>query len=184
MRRFSLSENALRISLEAQIARSHCRWYLHSILVANGGAQTAADEAEHSDEGHDPDGESHVEVIGHTPLVTIAHGFLNRAGADSVVFGEHHDASGNQGTELEQADAEGAPDGADSGPPSPGADEHEDSIQGDQSIYCGHEASDGSELRASSLAIDVTILKQVNPVLQEVPVQVLVSPVHTTIHFD
>ena len=134
-RRFSLSENALRISLEAQIARFHSRRHLSSILVAHGGAQTAADEAEHSDEGHDPDGESHVEVVGHTPHVTFAHGFLNRASANSVVFGEHHDATGNQGTELEKANAEGAPDGADSSPPSPSADEHEDGIQGDQSIY-------------------------------------------------
>ena len=153
-------------------------------LLTNGGAETAADEAEHSDERDDPEGESHVEVVCHCPHVTCAHCLRHRASADSVVFGEHHDANGNQRAELEQADAESAPDWADSGPPSPGADEHEDSIQGDKTIDCTHEASDGSQLRAISLAIDVAILEQVNIVLQEVFVQILVSPVHGATYGD
>jgi len=147
-------------------------------LFTHGGAETAADEAEHSDEGGDPEAESHVEVVGHRPDVSRSHCFRHGAGADSIVFSEHHSAHGNESSELEQADAESAVDGADSSPCSPGADEHENSVQGDQSIDGAHKASDGGQLGALGLAVNIAILEQVNVVLQPVSVQVLISPVH------
>ena len=85
-------------------------------LLTNGGAETAADEAEHGDEGDDPHGTDHVEVVGHCPDVSVAHCFLHGAGADRIVFSEQHGSGGNESSKLEQADAESAVDGADSSP--------------------------------------------------------------------
>ena len=177
MRRFALSPTLQEkpTSLDSSVS---FLWARSCSLFTHGRAETAANEAEHSDERGDPEAESHVEVVGHCPDVSLTHCFLHRAGADSIVFSEHHSANGNERSKLEQADAESAVDGADSSPCSPGANEHENSVQGDKSIDGAHEASDGGQLGALGLAVNIAVLHQVNVVLQQVSVQVLISPVH------
>ena len=133
-----------------------------SLWLGAGWAETAAQEAEHSDEGGNPETESNVEVISHRPQVAVTHRLSDRASTDGIVLGEEEGTSGNSGGELEQADSEGHVDWADSPFVPPGTNEHEDGVESDKPVDCSHESGNRGQLRAVRLAVDVTILTKGN----------------------
>ena len=57
------------------------------------GAESTAAEEEHGEEGDDPEGESHVEIISHSPDHILTVGLDHRAAADGVVLGEEETSS-------------------------------------------------------------------------------------------
>ena len=135
-------------------------------------AERAANEAEHKEERGDPHGIDGVEVISHGPDESGIPdgGCSHRFRADAVVLGEEEASSCDQDSELEHADEVGEVDGADSPSISPGADEHCESVEGDKEVDEAQKTSDQSELRSLSLAIDITLLKQLKPISSEVTV--------------
>jgi len=108
-------------------------------------------------------------------------GVVKRSGADLVEFGEEHRGDSDKAGELNHASAHGAVDGGDSGPVVKGADEHEDSVEADDTEDTGHEASDNSQLGASGLAVKVTVLNELNLSLEEILVFVSVPVEITTL---
>ena len=87
-------------------------------------------EAQHGEERDDPEGECHVEVIRHGPdeCAIPNRCFSHGPCADSVVLGEHKNASSDENSELEHADDTGEVDRADSPSVSPSSDEHGESV--------------------------------------------------------
>jgi len=65
---------------------------------------------------------------------------------------------------LEQAENHGEVDGADSESVSPGANEHEKGVKADQAVNSAQKDSDERELRALGLAVNITVINQVNVV--------------------
>ena len=143
------------------------------------GAHAAADERQHKDQAANPQVEGHHKVIVHCPPEAFE-GVGEGAGANVVVLGEHHSAGNNGEDELEHAGDEGAVDRTDPPSVSPGADEHEECVEGDDTEGGAHEDSDDGELGSSLLAIHVTVVVEVDEGLAEVSGQVLVGPVDST----
>lgn len=144
-----------------------------SLLCFHGGAETAREPDEHCEPSNDP------KCGGHEDVVTVmpdegSEGVVKRSGADLVEFGEEHRGDSDKAGELNHASAHGAVDGGDSGPVVKGADEHEDSVEADDTEDTGHEASDNSQLGASGLAVKVTVLNELNLSLEEILVFVSV----------
>ena len=148
------------------------------------GAEAAAAEEEHSEEGDDPEGESHVEIISHSPDHILTVGLDHRAAADGVVLGEEKGSDDDRKDELAQAGGESADDRAESPSVSPGANEHEEGIKTNETVGEAHEASDHGEVGSGGLAVDVAILDQINVVSEEISVKILISPVHVSTDGD
>ena len=148
---------------------SHGSLFFHDLDVG------AADEAEHEEEGDNPEGASDVEIVSHGPDADTP-GRSHGAHADLVVLGVEDGAGGDEDTELEEADEAREVGGADSESVSPGADEHEEGVEGDETVDETHEAGDQGHLRASSLAIEVAIVDHVDVVSHEVTIDLRVVP--------
>ena len=71
---------------------------------------------------------------------------------------------------MEKTDSEGAVDRAHSPSVSPCANEHKDGIEGNQTIDGTQKSSDGGKLGSVGLAVNITILEQINVVLQKVAI--------------
>ena len=143
-------------------------------------AETAAAEEHHSEEADDPEGEGHIEIIGHSPDHIVAIRLHHRAGADRVVFCEEQGTNNDRKDKLDETGSGSANDRAESPSVSPDTNEHENCVQGNNAVGGSHQTGDKSELRARLLAVNVTVLNQINPVFQKVTVEVLITPVHFT----
>ena len=136
---------------------SHGSLFFHDLDVG------AADEAEHEEEGDNPEGASDVEIVSHGPDADTP-GRSHGAHADLGVLGVEEGAGGDEDTELEEADEPGEVSGADSESVSPGADKHKESVEGDEAVNKTHETGDEGQLGASSLAVDIAIINHVDVV--------------------
>ena len=162
-------------------SRSTTASVLHGLVC---GAEAAAAEEEHGEEGDDPEGESHVEIISHSPDHILTVGLDHRAAADGVVLGEEEGSDDDRKDELAHAGGKSADDRAESPSVSPGADEHEDGVKTNKTVGEAHEASDEGKVGSGGLAVDVAILDQINVVREEISVKILISPVHASTNAD
>ena len=145
-----------------------------------GGAETAAAEEEHEEPASDPDDEGPVEVVGDVPWHVRAPGCVHGSGADGVVLGEQERGAGGEDSKLEDAHEQGAVDGADSPVGSPGADEHKEGVEADETEEGAHESGEDGHLRALLLAVDVAVVDHVEEVFEVITVDVLVVVVDAT----
>ena len=100
---------------------------------------------------------------------------VKRAGAYSVVFGEHQGSDGNEKSELEHAGNERAVDRANSPSVSPGANKHSDGIQANDGVHDTHENAHNGELRSFSEAVSITVFVHIDLVLQQILVKTTVT---------
>jgi len=145
---------------------------------SHGGAESAGEESEHRDELGNPESDSDIVVILHVPEKSVAGAGSSDHGltAEGGVLGEKHSGGDDEDNELEQAGAEVAVNLENSEVCSPGSDEHEESLELDSKDSEGVEQKNDSQLRAFGLAIDVTVVDELDNVLNEVSVDVF-SPV-------
>ena len=121
-------------------------------------AQSATSEAAHCEERENPESGNHGEVVSHGPFHSSP-GWVNRSHADGVVFGEQESTDSDLDSELEHAHEECAVGGDLSAHGDPGADEHEESIQANESIDGGHKDGDDGHLGACLLAVNIAVLQ-------------------------
>ena len=137
------------------------RCHTSIFIRSEGRAHSTADEDEHPNEADDPNDEGDVEVIGHGPQQWLGCR-LERTGANGIGLCKQHGTCGNKNAELEEASEECAVDRANSESPPPSANEHKECVKADDSVTNTHESSDQGELRASFLAIYITVIHIVN----------------------
>ena len=144
-----------------------------------GRAHAAADEGKHEDNSGDPKIESHGKVVIHGPSEVIK-SVCKRTGADVVVLGEHHRASDDSEDELNEARCQGAVHGAYSCSVSPCTYKHEERVKSDDFEGSAQNHSDYSELRATFLAVHVTVIGKIIEGLKEISGHLFVVPVEFT----
>ena len=148
-----------------------------------GVAHAAADKGKHENETGNPQVESHLEVVAHSPPEALK-GIRQRAHADVVVLREHHSSADNEKNKLAQAGTEGAVQRADSPPVSPSSDKHKQSVECNNAVCSAHESGNNRQPRTAFLTVHVAILSKINLSRNEVLSQIIVSPVDPTAHSE
>ena len=85
---------------------------------------------------------------------------------------------------MAKARNESAVDRADSSAVSPGANEHEKRVQGNDTVRGSHQDGDDCEGRTTLLAVHVTVGREVDNGLSEILTQLAISPVEVACNSD
>ena len=140
-------------------------------------APTAAEEDEECEPASEVEVGHGVHVVGHGPLDTLASSWREGSEAAQTELAEDHGSGDDKNGKLEDEDAESAPDGAQTAVAAPGANDHEESVETSETIGDGGESGSKGDLRALLLAVNVTLVNQLDVVGQAVDEQIFVVDV-------
>ena len=138
---------------------------------------SAAAEAHTDDPGGSPEGNDHSEVISHIPGVTVTSSLDHRSTADSAVLAEEHSGGNKKEDKEDAAGHDRAEKGTDSAAWSNISENHHNSGKAEESVRDGHKCGDRGQTRSSLLALDITVINQVDQVSDRISVKVLIEDI-------